>query len=60
MTHSVRSDSARQSRIIRDDLLDRTPGTVPTIFRYKTHADKDSMFNTPPCFAIYVIGQVCK
>ncbi len=46
--------------IIRDDLLDRTPDSVPTMFRYKTHADKGSMFNTPPCFAIYVIGLVLK
>ncbi len=46
--------------IIRDDLLDCTPDSVPTMFRYKTHADKGSMFNTPPCFAIYVIGLVLK
>jgi len=46
--------------IIRDDLLDRAPDNVPTMFRYKTHADKGSMFNTPPCFAIYVIGLVLK
>ncbi len=46
--------------IIRDDLLDRTPENVPTMFRYKTHADKGSMFNTPPCFAIYAIGLVLK
>ncbi len=46
--------------IIRDDLLDRTPDSVPTMFRYKTHADKGSMFNTPPCFAIYTIGLVLK
>ena len=46
--------------IIREDLLDRTPETVPTMLRYKTHADKGSMFNTPPCFAIYTIGLVCK
>jgi phosphoserine aminotransferase len=46
--------------IIRDDLLDRTPVNVPTMFRYKTHADKGSMFNTPPCFAIYTIGLVLK
>lgn len=46
--------------IIREDLLDRTPDNVPTMFRYKTHADKGSMFNTPPCFAIYVIGLVLK
>ena len=46
--------------IIRDDLLDRTPENIPTMFRYKTHADKGSMFNTPPCFAIYSIGLVLK
>ncbi|PLX50128.1 MAG: 3-phosphoserine/phosphohydroxythreonine transaminase [Desulfobulbaceae bacterium] len=46
--------------IIRDDLLDRAPDNLPTMLRYKTHADKGSMFNTPPCFAIYVVGQVCK
>lgn len=46
--------------IIRNDLLNRTPENVPTMFRYKTHADKGSMFNTPPCFAIYTIGLVLK
>lgn len=46
--------------IIRDDLLDRALDSIPTMFRYKTHADKDSMFNTPPCFTIYAIGLVCK
>ena len=46
--------------LIREDLLDRTPDSVPTMLRYKTHADKGSMFNTPPCFAIYCVGQVMK
>lgn len=46
--------------IIRDDLLDKTPANVPTMFRYKIHADKGSMFNTPPCFSIYTIGLVLK
>lgn len=46
--------------IIRDDLLDRTPATTPTMLSYKTHADNGSMFNTPPCFAIYVVGEVLK
>ena len=46
--------------IVRDDLLDNVEESVPTMFRYKTHADKDSMFNTPPCFGIYVVGEVCK
>jgi phosphoserine aminotransferase len=46
--------------IIREDLLDRTPANTPTMLCYKTHADNDSMFNTPPCFAIYVVGEVLK
>lgn len=46
--------------IIRDDLLDEAPDTLPTMLRYKTHADKQSMFNTPPCLAIYMVGEVCK
>jgi phosphoserine aminotransferase len=45
---------------IREDLLDRTPPGVATMLNYKTHADADSMFNTPPCFSIYVIGLVLK
>lgn len=44
--------------IIRDDLLDKAADNVPTMLRYKTHADKDSMFNTPPTFAIYCVGRV--
>ncbi|MDA3971606.1 MAG: 3-phosphoserine/phosphohydroxythreonine transaminase [Desulfobulbaceae bacterium] len=46
--------------IVREDLLDRVADTVPTMLRYKTHAAKDSMFNTPPCFAMYCVGLVCK
>lgn len=46
--------------IIREDLLDRVPDNVPTMLRYKTHADKGSMFNTPPCFSIYCVGLVMK
>lgn len=44
--------------IIREDLLDRAAETVPTMLKYKTHADKDSMFNTPPCFPVYCVGRV--
>jgi phosphoserine aminotransferase len=46
--------------IIREDLLDRSPVNIPTMLKYKTHAEKDSMFNTPPCFAIYIVGEVLK
>jgi len=44
--------------IIREDLLDRVGDKVPTMLKYKTHAEKDSMFNTPPCFPIYCVGRV--
>ncbi len=44
--------------IVREDLMGETlPGT-PTMFDYKTHADNDSMYNTPPTYAIYVAGLV--
>ncbi len=46
--------------IIREDLLAKAHDSIPTMLRYQTHADKGSMFNTPPCFAIYAIGQVLK
>jgi phosphoserine aminotransferase len=46
--------------IIRDDLLDRVPENTPTMLKYKTHADKDSMFNTPPTFPIYIVAEVLK
>ncbi len=47
--------------IIRDDLITDTPikGT-PTMLTYKTHSEKDSMFNTPPCYIIYILGKVLK
>lgn len=44
--------------IIRKDLLDRAAATVPTMLKYSTHAEKGSCFNTPPCFAIYMVGLV--
>jgi phosphoserine aminotransferase len=46
--------------IIRDDLLGKAPANTPTMLNYKTHADKRSMLNTPPCFAIYTVGEVLK
>jgi phosphoserine aminotransferase len=44
--------------IIRKDLAERTPATVPTMLKYSTYIDKGSMFNTPPTFAIYMIALV--
>lgn len=46
--------------IIREDLLGYADEKVPTYLDYKIHADKDSMYNTPPCFAIYIAGEVFK
>lgn len=45
--------------IIREDLIteDTLPGT-PTMLKYKTHADNASMYNTPPCYGIYICGKV--
>ncbi len=40
--------------IVRDDLVGQSGRDIPTILDYKTHIDKDSMFNTPPVFPIYV------
>lgn len=46
--------------IIREDMLNLVPENIPTILSYKTFASKNSMFNTPPCFAIYTIQLVLK
>ena len=46
--------------IIREDFLGKAAADVPTYLDYKIHADNDSAYNTPPCFAIYVAGEVFK
>lgn len=47
--------------IIREDLIrdDVLPGT-PTMLKWKTQADNDSLYNTPPCYGIYICGKVFK
>ncbi len=40
--------------IIREDLIGRAPENIPTMLDYKTMADNDSMYNTPPCYCIYI------
>ena len=40
--------------IVREDLVGKAMESTPTMFNYQTHADNDSMFNTPPCYAIYI------
>lgn len=40
--------------IIREDLIGHAMDITPTMFNYQTHSDNASMFNTPPCYAIYI------
>jgi len=46
--------------VIRDDMLERVPKTIPTMLRYTTHAEKNSLYNTPPCVSIYMVQLVLK
>ena len=46
--------------IVREDLLGETVKGTPTMFDYKVAADNDSMYNTPPTYAIYIAGLVFK
>lgn len=44
--------------IIREDLIGHAPDWTPVMLRYDTHASEGSMYNTPPCYGIYMIGLV--
>ena len=46
--------------VIRDDFLEMVPEAIPTMLKYTTFAAKNSMFNTPPCFAVYTVQLVLK
>jgi phosphoserine aminotransferase len=46
--------------IIRRDLLERGSSDLPGYLQYKNHADADSSWNTPPTFAIYVLGKIAR
>ncbi|MDR1786131.1 MAG: 3-phosphoserine/phosphohydroxythreonine transaminase, partial [Spirochaetaceae bacterium] len=47
--------------LIRRDLLERTPAaSTPVMLRYRTYSENESMYNTPPCYTIYMIGKVLK
>jgi phosphoserine aminotransferase len=46
--------------IVRDDMLKRTPASLATMLQYSVQAENKSMYNTPPVFAIYVMGLVMK
>ena len=44
--------------IIREDLIGHAPSWVPAMLRYDIHSGEGSMYNTPPCYGIYIIGLV--
>lgn len=46
--------------IIREDLLERSQDSLHTMLNYKIHAENNSLYNTPPVFAIYIVGLVTK
>lgn len=46
--------------VIREDILGKVERTIPTMLDYRTHIKNNSMFNTPPCFAIFTIKETLK
>lgn len=47
--------------IIKEEILEKvTRGNIPTMLKYRTHADKGSMFNTPPCTAIFTVRETLR
>ena len=45
---------------MREDLLSRSSKSLPTMMNYAVHVENGSMYNTPPCFGIYLMGLVAK
>ena len=46
--------------IVRDDLLQRSQKSLPTMLNYAVHAENKSLYNTPPAFAVYALGLVMR
>ncbi len=46
--------------IVREDLLQNLPKDIATMLRYGTHANNDSLYNTPPAFSVYMVNLVLK
>jgi phosphoserine aminotransferase len=46
--------------ILREDMLARVPANLPVMLDYKVQAEEKSLYNTPPCFSIYMVGLVMK
>ena len=45
-------------QIVKKDLIGNAKENIPSLLDYKTYADNDSMYNTPPCYSIYMVGLV--
>lgn len=46
--------------IMRKDLLENNPKTIPVMMQYQTHSKNDSMYNTPPVFSVYILNLVLR
>ena len=46
--------------IVREDMLERVPQNLPTMLKYSTFVESNSLYNTPPCFAVYVVELVTR
>lgn len=46
--------------IVRKDLAEAAPKSLPTMLRYTTHIETNSLYNTPPCFSIYILALVTR
>jgi phosphoserine aminotransferase len=46
--------------IVRDDMLQRSQKSLPTMLNYAVHAENGSLYNTPPAFGVYAVGLVMK
>ena len=46
--------------IIREDLLERSQDSLPGYLNYRAHAEENSLYNTPPTFAIYLVDLICR
>lgn len=46
--------------ILREDMLQSVPKNIPTMLRYDTHAENNSLYNTPPVYSVYIVNLVLK
>lgn len=46
--------------LAKEELLSESPATVPTILRYSTHYNNNSLYNTPPSYSVYMVNEVLK